>query len=176
MRSVTYGGAVSLDDYLAGPGGAMDWLRWSEDAPAISAASFQGVDTMLVGRKTFEFAQQMGGGPALPGVTIYVFSRTLWALPEGAQGVLVNEDVAAFVRRLKAEPGGGGIMVMGGGEIGSALIDAGLVDEISLTIHPVLTGGGTPAFHRMGRRIELALLAARPIARECVLVRYRVIG
>ena len=87
--------------------------------------------------------------------------------------MLVREEAAEFVRRLKSEPGGG-IIVMGGGEIGSALIEAGLVDEIGLSIHPVLLGGGTPVFHAFSRRIELELIEARPIARECVLVRYRV--
>jgi dihydrofolate reductase len=180
MRKVTYGGAVSLDDYLAGPGEAMDWLRWSDDAAAVGAESFRGVDTMLMGRRTFEFAQRMGGGPVPAGVASYVFSRTLdedefrartssgRSAPE-----LVREDAAQFVRRLKGEPGGD-IMVMGGGALGSALIEAGLVDEIGLTLHPVLLGGGTPVFHAFGRRIELELIEARAMARECVLVRYRV--
>jgi dihydrofolate reductase len=172
MRKVTYGGAISLDLYLAGPGEAMDWLRWSDDAAAISAASFEGVDAMLMGRKTFEFGQKMGGAPPMPGVTSYVFSRALQSIPEGA-GVLVRDDAAEFVRRLKAQPGGG-IMVMGGGELASALLAAALVDEIAFTIHPLLLGGGTPAFHPFGSRTELELIEARPLARECVLVRYRV--
>ncbi|HEV2747865.1 MAG TPA: dihydrofolate reductase family protein [Allosphingosinicella sp.] len=172
MRKLTYGGAVSLDLYLAGPGEAIDWLRWSGDAAAIAAASFEGVDTMLMGRKTFEFAQRMGGGPVPAGVTTYVFSRTLERLPAGAGAQLVGEDAAAAVRRWKEEPGGS-ILVMGGGELGSALIEAGLVDEIRLTVHPVLLGGGTAAFHPLTRRIELERIEARPIARDCVLLRYR---
>lgn len=172
MRKVTYGGASSLDTYLAGPGEAIDWLRWSDDSAKISAENFRGVDSMLMGRKTFEIGQRMGGGPAMKGVTTYVFSRTLESLPEGA-GVLVREDAADFVRRLKSEPGGD-IIVMGGGELGTALIEAGLVDEIGLSVHPVLLGGGTRAFGAFSRRIELELIEARPIARECVLLRYRV--
>jgi dihydrofolate reductase len=128
---------------------------------------------MLMGRRTFEIGQKMGGGPEMKGVTTYVFSRTLERLPEGARGELVREEAGDFVRRIKAAPGGG-ILVMGGGELGSALIDAGLVDEIGFSIHPVLLGGGSPAFLPFGRRIDLELIEARPIARECVLVRYRV--
>jgi dihydrofolate reductase len=173
MRKVIYGGASSLDGFLAGPGEAIDWLRWSDDAAALSRETFRGADAMLMGRKTFEFAQRMGGGPPMKGVATYVFSRTLERLPDGADGELVREGAAAFVRRLKAAPGGK-IVVMGGGALGSALVEAGLVDEIGLSIHPVLLGGGTPAFHPFSRRIELALIEARPIARECVLMRYAV--
>jgi hypothetical protein len=50
MRKVIWGAAVSLVLYLAGPDEALDWLRWSDDAAAISAASWQGVDTLLMGR------------------------------------------------------------------------------------------------------------------------------
>ena len=173
MRKVTFGGANSLDNYLAGPGEAIDWLRWSDDAAAIAAESFVGVDAMLMGRKTFEFGQRMGGGPPMKGVRTYVFSRTLERLPDGADAELVREDAAGFVRRLRERPGGT-IMVMGGGALGSALLEAGLVDEIRMTVHPVLLGVGAPLFHPFGRRIELELVEARPIARECVLLRYRV--
>src|SRR5215218_10246538 len=173
MRKVTYGGAISLDGFLAGPGEALDWLRWSDDAAKLSAESFRGVDTMLMGRKTFEAGQRMGGGPVIKGVRTYVLSRTLEALPERPDYELVREDVGEFVRRLKAEDGGD-ILVMGGGELGSALIEALLVDEIGFSIHPVLLGGGTPAFLPFSRRVELELFEARPIAGECVMVRYSV--
>lgn len=174
MRKVSYGGAISLDGFLAGPDESIDWLRWSDDAAAIMAASFKGVDEILMGRKTFEFAQRMGGGPPMKGVTTYVFSRTLAKLPDGADAVLVHEDAADFVQRIKSEPGGN-ILVMGGGEIGSALMEAGLVDEVGFSIHPIVLGGGIPALRPMSARVQLQLIEARPIARECVLVSYRVL-
>jgi dihydrofolate reductase len=65
---------------------------------------------------------------------------------------------------------------MGGGETGSVLLEAGLVDEGGFSIHAVLLGGGTRAFLPFTRRIELELIEARAIARECVLVRYRVVN
>ena len=172
MRKVRFAVAVSLDNYLAGPGEAMDWLRWTDDAAAINAEAFDGVDTMLLGRKTWQFAQRMGGGP-LPGhVRTYVFSRTLESLGPTSGVELVSEDAAAFVRRLKAEPGGQ-ILIMGGGQLGTSLIETGLVDEISLNVHPVLLGAGTPLYHPMAPPSELELIEARGMARECVLLRYR---
>ena len=52
MRKVTWSAACSLDLMLAGPDGGLDWLLWSDDAAAIAGASWQGVDTLLMGRKT----------------------------------------------------------------------------------------------------------------------------
>ena len=173
MRKVTYGGGNSLDNYIAGPNEEIDWLRWSDDAAAVSAASWKGVDTMLMGRKTFVFAQRMGGGPEMKGIRSCVFSSTLESVPDGVE--LVRDDAADFVRRLKTGEGGD-IIVMGGGELGSALIEAGLVDEIGLAIQPVLLGGGTPLFKPFSRRIDLELIETRAMERECVLVRYRVVN
>ena len=128
MRKVTYGGACSADGYITGPGEAIDWLRMSDDVTELMKESWKGVDTMLMGRKTWEFGQKMGGGPATPGVTSYVFSRTLddgefrARMPRKSAretGVeLVRDDAAEFVRELKAKPGGD-IILMGGGELGT---------------------------------------------------------
>ena len=175
MSRTVYYTATSLDGFLAGPGESIDWLRYSDESAKLIAESFEGVDAMLMGRKTFEFAQRMGGGPPMKGVTTYVFSRTMECLPMGARGELVREDTADFVRRMKSKPGGR-ILVMGGGELGSALIEAGLVDEIGFSIHPVLLGAGVPAFRPFDHRIELNLVEARTIAPECVLVRYNVVN
>lgn len=174
MRKVTYGAAVSLDGYIAGPDEALDWLLWSDDARAVSALSWKGVDTIMMGRKTYDFAARSGGGPkGADKFKSYIFSRTMTAAPQGAE--LVRDDAAGFVRALKAESGGD-IILLGGGELGSALIEGGVVDEIGINVHPLLLGSGVPFFREMARRCMLALIEARPIARDCVLMRYRVTG
>lgn len=172
MRKVTWGAAVSLDLYLAAPDEAIDWLRWSDDAAALVAEGWKGVDTMLMGRKTHEFATRSGGGggAGISKIKTYVFSRTMAEAPAGAE--LVREDAAGFVRTLKAAEGGD-IIVMGGGALASSLIEAGLVDELGLNVHPILLGDGIPFFRPMVRRVEAMLVEARPIAKECVLLRYR---
>jgi dihydrofolate reductase len=71
MRKVIYGGACSLDGFLSGPGGTMDWLHFSKDVEAVMARSWATADTILFGRKTWERAAAEGGGGALmPGTRI----------------------------------------------------------------------------------------------------------
>ena len=171
MRKVTYGGASSLDALITGPDEAIDWIRQSDESRRLMAESWKGVDTMLMGRRTYEFALRMGGPIRWGNIRSYVFSRTLESVAEGAE--LVTGDAVEFVRELKGREGGE-IIVMGGGELGTSLIEGGVVDEIAFNIQPVLLGEGTPAFQRMARRVELELVEARAIGEGCVLVRYRV--
>ena len=173
MRKVTWSAACSLDLMLAGPDGGLDWLRWSDDAAAISGASWQGVDTLLMGRKAYDFAAKSGGGGDAGDSPIrtFIFSRTMTGAPKGA--TLVATDPAAFVRDLKQKEGGN-IMLMGGGELASVLLDGGVVDENGLNLHPVLLGGGTPFFRALAHVVNLALIEARPLAKDCVSLRYRV--
>ena len=169
MRKVTYGGAVSLDGYFAGPGETMDWLRWSDDVAAISAESWRGADTMLLGRKTYEFAVRNKHRLTQPGIRTVLFSRSLAQAQADIE--LVRGDAAEFVRELKRQ-GGGNVILMGGGELGASLIEARLVDEIGFVVHPVLLGSGVPALPPIQQRVELELAEARPVALGCVLLRY----
>lgn len=168
MRNVTYAVAMSVDGYIAGRAEAMDWLRWSEDASQLNAATWEGVDTILMGRKTFDFADR--GGGSFGSLTTYIFSRSLDHSPEGTE--VIRQDAVAFVQKLKPGPGGG-IILMGGGEIASAMIDGGVVDEIALNVHPVLLGDGTPLISELARRVELGLVETRALQMGCILARYR---
>lgn len=173
MRKVTYGGASSLDALITGPDESIDWIRRSDEGAELMKEMWRGVDTMLMGRKTYEFAVRMGGPISWGSIKTYVFSRTLESVSGGAE--LVSGDAVEFVRELKGQEGGD-IIVMGGGELGTSLIEGGLVDEVGLNIQPVMLGRGTPAFQPMNRRVDLELIEARPIAQDCVLVRYRIAG
>ncbi|HYH76863.1 MAG TPA: dihydrofolate reductase family protein [Arthrobacter sp.] len=192
MRTVTYGAACSLDGFIAGTDGAIDWLHFSRDVEQVMAEYWSTVDAVLMGRKTWEFAagQGMGGDPtgdpgavgdtgngspndeesAIPAVSTYLFSRTISQAPPGVE--LVSTDAGGFVNRLKEQPGKG-ICLMGGGDLAGSLFDAGAIDEISLNVHPVLLGSGVP-FFRQTRRVALDLTESRSIDGGCVLMTYRV--
>jgi dihydrofolate reductase len=174
MRKVTFGCANSLDNYIARPDGGLDWLRWSEEAAALTGDYWAKIDTILMGRKTFEFAlahDQVGEKPDTA-IKTYVFSRSL---RDGEYpGVkIVADDAAGFVRNLK-EQQGREICVMGGGDFAKTLFEAGLIDEVGFNVHPVLLGGGVPLFHPMDKQVELELIEAKSLKNGCVFVSYRV--
>ena len=174
-RKVIYGGACSLDGYLTGKDEAIDWLHMSKDVEEIMRTSWASTDTILLGRKSWDFMKAMGGGGGeMPGVKAksYVFSRTLKSISE-KDTELVTTDAGDFVRRLKAQPGKD-IMVMSGGNFATSLLKEGLIDEIGLNIHPILLGGGVPAFLDPGVRVNLELTETRQLDGGCVLVNYRV--
>ena len=174
MRTVTYGAACSLDGFIAGPGGSIDWLHSSRDANQIMRDYWKSIDTILMGRKTWEpAAGQYGGGfMASSKIRTYVFSRTLTSID--VKGVeLVRDDAAAFVRGLKARPGKG-ICLMGGGELANALFEADLVDEVGMNVHPVLLGSGVPMFRDPRHRVALELEETRPLDGGCIYSIYRV--
>ena len=168
MRTVSYAVAMSVDGYIAAPGEAMDWLLWSEDASKINASNWQGVDTILMGRKTYDFAV-LGGG-TFGSLKTYTFSQTLSHSPEGTE--VISGDAVAFVRRIKSEQGGG-IILMGGGQLAAALVEGGVVDEIALNIHPMLFGDGTPLIGHVAKRAELELVESRDLKMGCLFARYR---
>jgi dihydrofolate reductase len=190
MRTVTYGGAVSLDGFLAGVDGSIDWLHFSKDVQQVMTDFWKDVDTILMGRKTYTASvalagaagknrgkakkRSAGGSRKAPAMRSYVFSRTLRSI--GDPNVeLVTSDAAEFVRNQKQGPGKG-ICLMGGGELAQSLLAAGLIDEIGLNIHPILLGSGIPVFRDPGHRVKLALTGCRMLEGGCILASFKVPG
>jgi dihydrofolate reductase len=185
MRIVTYGGAVSLDGFLAAVDGSIDWLHFSKDVQEVVTNYWKDVDTILMGRKTYAVSASQGRASGKnpqkqkrrtgkqPAMRTYVFSRTLKAIDES--GVeLVARDAVEFVRDLKRRPGKG-ICLMGGGELAQSLLAAGLVEQIGVNIHPILLGSGIPVFRDPGHRVKLTLTECRSIEGGCILVNYKVL-
>lgn len=139
-RRLRYKVAASLDGFIAGPNGEYDWIVTD---PSIDfAALFKEFDTAVMGRKTYELVTAQGGGGAMPGLDVIVFSRTLPAATD--RGVrIVNDDPAEIVPALKAKPGRD-IWLFGGGTLFRSLLDAGLVDTVEIAVIPVLLGAGVP--------------------------------
>ena len=137
MRKVRYGGAISLDGYIAGPNGETDWIVTDPDIDF--AALFAQYDTLLIGRKTFT-AMGSEGQQAMPGIVSYVFSTTL-RQEDYPQVTIVSDGAGEFVRRLREQPGKD-IALFGGAGLFRTLLDAGQVDTVEVSLIPVLLGAG----------------------------------
>ena len=132
--------AVSLDGFIARPNGDYDWIVAD---PAIDfTALYKQFDTAVMGRKTYAPVAAMEGHGAMPGIQVFVFSRTLAeATYPGVR--IVNEDPRTVVAELKKRKGKD-IWLFGGGELFRSLLDAGLVDTVEVAVMPVLLGSGIP--------------------------------
>jgi dihydrofolate reductase len=172
MRKAIFGAANSLDNFIARKDGSYDWILFGKEAAQFMAEFWKTIDTIVMGRKTYEVAAKAGGSGGYPGMKNYVFSRTL---PKDVDKSveIIAEDAGKFLRKLKKQKGKH-ICVMGGGELAQSLFEAGVIDEIGFNIHPVLLGSGIPLFLPMKRQINLKLLECRAFKNGCVLVRYQV--
>lgn len=157
MRKVIYGGAMSLDGYIAGPGGEYDWIIMDPDIDF--AGSAKRFDTYLIGRKTFEAMRRMGsGGKSAAGIRYIVFSRTL--KQSDHPSVAISADAEHLVAELRVAPGKD-IALFGGGELFRSLLAASLVDGIHVSLIPVLLGGGIPFLPPPAARATLKLRKER---------------
>jgi dihydrofolate reductase len=152
MRKVVYGGAMSLDGFIAGPNGEYDWIVM--DPEIDFAAKMARFDTFLIGRKTFEVMRRMGEGPPTPGIQNIVFSRTLRA--EDCPNAILSDDAVGMVGDLRKRRGKD-IALFGGGELFRSLLASGLVDEVGFAVIPVLLGGGIPLLPCPADRAQLKL-------------------
>lgn len=175
MRKVILGLAVTLDGYIEGPNGEYDWCFTDQDYGLNEF--FSGIDAVFIGRKSYEVAQAYAGAnngqlvPGMPPVKEYVFSRTLKKVKDGA--VLISDNAVEEARNIKEKPGKN-IWLYGGASLTDALMKDGLVDELWMSVHPILLGSGKPLFHRQNNRTQLTLLDSKVYETGLVSLRYRI--
>jgi len=175
MRKLILGLAITLDGYIEGPNGEFDWCFTDQDYGLNEF--FNRIDAMFIGRKSYEMVQQYEDGnngeavPGAPAMTEYVFSKTLKSVKEGA--VLIAHDTIAEVRKIKELPGKD-IWLFGGALLSDALMKEGLVDEIWMSVHPLLLGNGKPLFRKHESRTKLTLLESKTYETGLVSLRYSI--
>lgn len=171
MRRVRYNVAASLDGYIADANDGFDWIP--NDDTVDFAGLFARVDTIVVGRRTYEVVRGQGVPLGKPGTRIYVVSRTLGAVPD--EGVTVTaEDPVTLVSSLRHEEGDGEIWLYGGGQLFSALLAGGQVDAVEVTVVPVLLGGGVPLLAPTSGRTPLKLAHTHVYPSGMVALHYEV--
>lgn len=136
------------------------------------SAFARSIDTILWGRKTYDFAVKMGGVAVYGRVKHYAFSRQPPSHP--LPGVeFVSESIPEFVRKLQAARGKN-IWMMGGAGIIASFLDAGAIDEFSIHVIPVMIGEGIPLVAPRHRNIPLQLISARTFPDGVVHLNYGV--
>ncbi|RYZ28052.1 MAG: dihydrofolate reductase [Sphingobacteriales bacterium] len=175
MRKLILGLAVTLDGYIEGPEGEYDWCFTDQDYGL--NAFYSRIDALFVGRKSYEIMQahaDPSGDNAIPGMPPlkeYVFSNTMKEVKKGA--TLVSGDSMAEARRIKSLPGKD-IWLFGGASLTDAMMKEGLVDELWLSVHPILLGGGKQLFRPQDTRQPLTLLETKTYETGLVSLRYKV--
>lgn len=169
--------AVSLDGFIEGPNGEVDWCIMDDDMGFDDFLN--SVDTILYGRKSYEL-----WGNYIPDEGLsdkekeiwklvhskkkYVFSNTLTKVEGNA--VLVNGNIQDEIEKIKKEPGKD-IWLYGGAGLVTTFIKLGLVDEYRLSVHPVVLGTGKPLFN-INQRVELKLVNVRKFSSGVVQLCY----
>jgi dihydrofolate reductase len=161
MSKLLYSATMSLDGYIAGPGGDMSWLSEHLTEPSLEVDELMaGIGALLIGRRTFtgddpnkgtESEGAFGGAWQGPSIVL-----THEPPPEGENaGVTFAGDLATAVEAARSAAAGKYVNVLGA-NVAKQCVDAGLLDEVLVFIAPVLLGDGTRLFdHAGGTRIRL---------------------
>jgi dihydrofolate reductase len=181
-RSVIYSMSVSLDGFIAGPGGDIGFSAPDEQLFRFHVEQTRRIGVELMGRRLYEAmlvwedaetapsgADELEFARIWKAIPKVVFSTTLEQVEGNAR--LARDDIAGEVAKLRDQPGEG-VVSVGGAGLAARLIELDLIDEYRLFVNPVLLGGGTPYFPPVDRRVELELLETQTLGRV-VYLRYR---
>jgi len=176
VRKIVAGLAVTLDGVVDSPSG--NWMMFNDEMREIIDAGVAEADAILLGRRTYlEFAAmwpRLGGDVPMAdfmnGTPKYVASSTLRSL-EWAGSTLLTGDLATELTELKRRPGKN-IQVPGSPRLVRSLLAGGLLDELSLMIHPVVLGTGARLFDGQADRMDLKLQDSRTLGTGVISATY----
>jgi dihydrofolate reductase len=155
---------MSLDGFIAGPNGEADWIIM--DPEIDFNAMYNQFDTILMGRRTFELVKRAGRGGSMPGMQVFVCSRTL--RPEDHPGVTIVDNPEDLMAELRSKPGKD-VWLFGGGSLFRSLAELGLVDTVEVAVIPVLLGEGVPLLPAPAKRVTLKLTGHRLYAKTGIM-------
>jgi dihydrofolate reductase len=153
MRKVKLFIASSLDCYIAREDGGIDWLF--TDADYGYTKFYDSIDTIIMGRKSYDQSLTFDEYP-YKGKKVYVFTHKKVRKNNKQDVEYIDTNIQDFVASL-TQSIGKDIWLIGGGEIISVLLNAGLVDEIILSIHPIILGTGIPLLRNIQKEVNLKL-------------------
>jgi dihydrofolate reductase len=183
MGKLIYSTGLSLDGFIAGADGEIDWSAPDEELHRFHNQQMRDVGLQLCGRRLYEtmvYWETADQNPSASEVELefariwqavpkLVFSRTLDKVESNAR--LRRDGLVDEVTQLKQQPGND--ISVGGAGLASDLISLNLIDEYRLFVSPVLLGSGTPYFPPLEQRINLELVETRTFGSRVVYLRYR---
>ncbi|REA58023.1 dihydrofolate reductase [Dyadobacter luteus] len=166
MKKVILNLAVSLDGFIEGPNGEVDWCIMDDEMGF--DAFIDSIDTIFYGRVSYEL-----WGNYQPGSDISEAEKSLWngirskdkfvfsrSESPYQNATVISEDLTDKVRQIKSR-NGKDIWLYGGAGLTKTFIQLGLVDEYRISVHPVVLGSGKPLFEDINSRIGLTLIDTR---------------
>lgn len=171
-RKLRYSVAASLDGFIATEDGGYDWIPEDD---SIDFETYLGkLDTLLMGRGTWEVMQNPASEPLIDMFDVFVVSTTLPADAD-ARMTVIGSDVAESVRALKERPGKD-IWLFGGGVLFRSMLEAGLVDRVEIGVLPILLGQGIPLLPGLEGLARLTLHSTETFDSGIVLMKYDVVA
>jgi dihydrofolate reductase len=151
--------AASLDGFIAGPDDNLDFLSIVEKPGEDYGYEdfITSIDTAIMGKRTWDWVKEHAPD-YMPGFTTYVYTRS--PRPTEGNHIFYTDNLCELVRKLKSGTGKN-IFCIGGGMVIDILMKEKLIDEIVLSIIPVILGGGTPLFTGNGLVFNLQLMAVK---------------
>jgi dihydrofolate reductase len=183
MRKIIVSNMVSLDGFISGPNGELDWFVWDKELERYTLEMMGTVDTILLGRVTYEMMasywptdtandpyikERMNNLPKI------VFSRTLEKV-DWNNSTLVSEIDPERILRMK-KMAGKNIVVLGSGGVVSALTKLGLIDEYRIIVNPVILGDGKSMFKGLAESQKLKLVDTWQLGSGVAILTYHSLG
>ena len=164
--------ATSLDGFLAGPDDDLSWLPGPDPSGEDHGfgALLAETGALLMGRRTFDVVAGFGGTWPYGDRPVFVATNRPLHAPEGVPARAVYGDIATLVAHARAAAQGKDVY-LDGGSLARQALDAGLVDEVTLTLVPVVLGAGVPLFAGCAGRHAMQTRESRALPHGMVQVR-----
>jgi len=166
--------ATSLDGFIANPDGDISFLSVAEkEGEDYGYADFlKSIDTIIIGRKSYEKVISMGFDYPHSNKKVYIITRT--KRPDIGSFTFYTDNLKELVLKLKNEEGKA-IYIDGGAEIVHQLLQENLIDEFYITVIPTMLGTGIPLFKDGRPEIPLKLVTIKQFDKNIVQFHYRTI-
>ena len=148
--------AASLDGFIAGTSDDLSWLNPYQDVETGYKEFFASVGAIIEGRRTYEI-EVKNGWDKLHSLPLFVLSKDARQEPTRAGVTFTHDDIARVLQKAKAAAGNKNVWIEGGAKVAQQFISRRLIDEMVLTLIPVLLGDGIRLFDNIHERFNLFL-------------------